>query len=156
MTTKRRCRGAWPARDSETNRNGPVTTRRVDIAGESVSDPAQIEAHDQAGRRPATTRGVVVARLHGRKPCLCGEPILAGQSIVKRWRQWIHETCYDELQAAKMDAAGLNPAQIEAIVRAHVRGGRWVPPAAAATLLELIDSYRHTAHEYQNESEITK
>jgi hypothetical protein len=44
------------------------------------------------------------------------------------------------------DTAGLHPAQIEAlgIIRAHVRRGQWVPPAAAATLLELVDWYRHS------------
>jgi hypothetical protein len=50
-------------------------------------------------------RGVVVARVDGRRPCLCGKPIKAGQPIVKRWRRWIHEHCYDELQAAKKATA---------------------------------------------------
>jgi hypothetical protein len=52
-----------------------------------------------------THRGVVTARRDGQQPCLCGQPILAGQSIVKRWRRWLHERCYDELQAAKKETA---------------------------------------------------
>ncbi len=48
-------------------------------------------------------RGEVIARSAGRKPCLCGAPIVPGQTIVKRWNQWIHANCYDELSAAKQN-----------------------------------------------------
>jgi hypothetical protein len=37
------------------------------------------------------------------RPCLCGEPIVPGDPIVKRWSRWIHSACYAEISAAKRD-----------------------------------------------------
>lgn len=50
-------------------------------------------------------RGVITASRPG-PACLCGESIRAGQSIVKRWRRWIHVDCYDAILSAKAAITG--------------------------------------------------
>lgn len=80
------------------------------------ADLLQFWAQRQAGegRRPARTaavspaatgtaghRGAITAAKRSAKPCLCGSEIKQGELIVKRWNQWIHDACYETLQAAK-------------------------------------------------------
>lgn len=43
--------------------------------------------------------------MRGRRECLCGEPVLTGDQIVKRWGQWIHLACYRKLRELKASIA---------------------------------------------------
>lgn len=81
----------------------------LDLRADLLQFWARREVPRVPQQRPASTaagqhRGVITANRRTSTPCLCGKPIVPGELILKRWNQWIHDGCYEALQAAKSGA----------------------------------------------------